>query len=164
MECPICFNVITNSCVGSCTHHFCMQCLIRWCYFGGIDCPICKTPIIDIRRDKEFDSLNNPSGNGPITLTNIGDVITIKFNKNDSAGITLENNYTLLGLGRAPGVFISKINDKDKCYAAGMRKNDILLFINNIPCVDHKQCVNIVNNCVMANASLTCTVLKIRSI
>ena len=29
MECPICFNLIENSCVGSCMHHYCYTCLVN---------------------------------------------------------------------------------------------------------------------------------------
>ena len=36
MDCPICFNLINNSAIGSCTHHFCLSCLVKWCEFGGI--------------------------------------------------------------------------------------------------------------------------------
>ena len=160
MECPICYNIITNSCIGSCTHHFCLPCLIQWCSFGGTNCPTCKTPIIEIRCDKEFDSINNPEDN-TISITNMTNKFTIKFDKNDIAGITLENNYNFSGFGtRAPGVTISKINERHKCYKSGLRKNDILLFLNSIPCVDHKQSINIIDVCVLANMELKCLVLN----
>ena len=31
MECPICYDTIQYSAIGSCTHHFCIKCIIDWC-------------------------------------------------------------------------------------------------------------------------------------
>ena len=61
MECSICYNIIENSCIGSCTHHFCYNCLLKWCSQGGKHCPMCKEFIYQIRLDKEFDNINNPT-------------------------------------------------------------------------------------------------------
>ena len=165
MDCPICFNVIENSCIGSCTHHFCLPCMLRWCHHGGTDCPKCKTPIISIREDKEFDSLNNPDAKVPKMFNPIGDSLIINFEPNDVAGVTLENNAKLRELGiRAPGVIISKINEKQKCYQVGLRKKDILIFINNVPCMDHKQTIDVINSCVVSQKPMECQLLKIRNI
>lgn len=38
MECPICYDKIKNSAIGTCTHHFCLKCIIDWCKKGGEDC------------------------------------------------------------------------------------------------------------------------------
>ena len=38
MECPICFNLISYICVGSCTHLFCYECILKWCKNGGKQC------------------------------------------------------------------------------------------------------------------------------
>ena len=43
MDCPICYKIIENSCIGSCVHHYCYSCLIKWCKFGGTTCPIFMT-------------------------------------------------------------------------------------------------------------------------
>ena len=61
MECPICFEIIENSGIGPCMHHYCYKCLIKWISFGGIQCPSCKQTIYEIRMDKEFDLINNPN-------------------------------------------------------------------------------------------------------
>ena len=58
MECPICFDTIKNSCIGSCYYHFCFNCLTRWCVSNNT-CPVCKTYINQILCDKEFDLINN---------------------------------------------------------------------------------------------------------
>jgi len=59
MECPICFEIIINSCTGSCSHHFCYKCLTDWKFKGGQTCPMCNEKIIKIRPDPEFDYINN---------------------------------------------------------------------------------------------------------
>jgi hypothetical protein len=170
MDCSICFNTIKKSAIGSCTHHFCISCLIRWCEFGGTKCPICKQIITTIRPDTEFDELNKNSLVNLSELSNsseslvsldLSEQIIVDFKKNNLAGVTLENNYGYLSMGsRGPGVVISKINEYQQCYKSGLRKNDIILFINNIPCIDHKQVVDIVNNCCIMNTTMTCELLK----
>jgi hypothetical protein len=84
--------------------------------------------------------------------------VKINFAKDTVAGITLENNYTYMGLGdRAPGVIISKLRISDQCAKQGLRKKDIILFINKIPCMDHIQVINIINSAVVSNGSISCT-------
>jgi len=174
MECPICYIIITNSCIGSCTHHFCKLCLINWCKYGGTKCPICKTFISEIKDDIEFDtinSINNLNLNNIIdnsnldnsnldnsnTINPINKKIIVEFKENDKAGVTLKNNY--IKNIRAPGVRISKIDEKKKCYKNGLRKNDKILTINNIPCINHKQSVDIINFCMLSGKQILCTLL-----
>ena len=159
MDCPICYNSINYSAIGSCTHHFCYDCLIKWCEFGGTKCPICKIFITHIRHDGEFDILNGKKFGNDKPLKNNSNIITV-FKKDESAGITLKNNYS--NNTRAPGIIISKINEKCKCYESGLRKNDIILFINNIPCIDHKQTINIINECVISSTQMICSLFKKR--
>lgn len=160
MECPICYNIINNSCIGSCTHHFCLECLIKWCEMGGIHCPICKTLIGEIRPDVEFNKINCPE-NAIFTTDNIGHKLTIDFSNNEPAGITLENN-NIYGK-RCHGVLITKINKNNLCYKLGLRKNDNILFINNVPCIDHKQTIAIIDNCSRIGIAMNCVLLKIRN-
>lgn len=168
MDCPICFNVIRNSAMGSCTHHFCLPCLLRWCEFGGTTCPKCKVLLSEIKFDREFDQIislvdeNEETGSGLYKdLPNNSDIV-VSFDKDTLAGITLENNYNWLGLGtRGPGVVISKINEKHQCYKDGLRQKDIILFINNITCTNHDQTIQIINHMVQSNGIMKCTLLKI---
>ncbi len=163
MECSICMNVIKESAIGSCTHHFCKYCLIRWCEYGGTTCPTCKIHITHIREDKEFDILNNNQENDN-RLDN-RNTIVVRFTKDDIAGITLENYHSYLGLGeRGPGVIISKINENGKCYEQGLRKKDVILSINNIPCVDHKQSIDIINKCWREKNVMACSILNLRRV
>ena len=124
MECPICYNLICDSAIGSCTHHFCYNCIIQWCQFGGTKCPICKISITHIRPDTEFDILNRKIS---------------KVNKT-----IIKNNLNILVIN--------------------FEKDDIILFINNIPCIDHSQAIHIVNRCVISSDQMTCSLLKIRKI
>ena len=166
MDCPICFNVIKNSAMGSCTHHFCLPCLLKWCEFGGTKCPKCKVLLSEIKIDREFDNIislveNTEGGHIPNYKPLKSDII-VSFPKDNLAGITLENNYSWLGLGtRGPGVVISKINDKYKCYKDGLRQKDIIIFINNIPCIHHEQTIKIIDHIVQNNGTMTCTLLKV---
>ena len=170
MDCPICLNNIKNSALGSCMHHFCFDCIVNWCEFGGTRCPQCNVSIARICLDKEFDQLNKDAGND-INNTNKDHKyrtprynIIVNFSKNNLAGITLENNYDYLGFGsRGPGVVISNINKNDQCYKSGLRKGNIILFINNIPCMDHKQAIDIVNNSVVSNTTIICSLLKLNN-
>lgn len=173
MECPICLNHIKESVIGSCTHHFCRLCLIKWCEFGGTNCPTCKTPITQIREDKEFDYLNNKDidrdsdrdsdrdrdrDNRVKSLFNRE--IKINFRRDDKIGITIENYYTHRAIGtRGPGVIITKLNPDGKCYREGLRIKDIILSINNIPCVDHKQTIDIINQCNRESSTMICSLL-----
>ena len=56
MDCAICFNHIKKSSIASCNHHFCSECLIRWCKTQNT-CPKCRATINEIRPDIEFDHL-----------------------------------------------------------------------------------------------------------
>ena len=58
MDCPICFNIIIKSYTCSNNHHFCRECLIKWCYFGNNICPKCKVTFFELKTDSEFDNLN----------------------------------------------------------------------------------------------------------
>ena len=163
MDCSICYNIISNSCIGSCTHHFCLPCLIKWCEHSGTKCPICKTLIKEIRPDVEFNRINYPESEN-ICTDNFDHKIEVDFSNNERAGITLENNCSFGGFGkRGPGVMITKINHKDNCYKSGLRKDDVILFVNNVPCIDHKQTIEIIDSCVVTGIKLNCVLLKIKS-
>jgi hypothetical protein len=163
MDCPICYNIIQCSAIGSCTHHFCYDCILQWCEFGGINCPICQTQITQISRDIEFDTINGIAATSPKKMHSMQNNVIVNFEKNDIAGITLENNYSTRGFSRrGPGVTISKINDKSRCYKNGLRKNDIIIAVNNIPCTDHSQTIKIIDCCVLACRRINCSLLKTR--
>ena len=160
MECAICYNIIKNSCIGSCTHHFCFACLIKWCTFGGTKCPLCKTFIREIRFDKDFDllvsKLNNDISYSVVSneiQCNTCRHIIIKMPIDQCIKITLENN-------NGPGVKIHDLNKKGTAFLSGLRKRDIIIFLNNIPCTNHLQSIEVINNCIKSNTNLDFMILK----
>lgn len=138
MECPICFEIIQNSCVGSCMHHYCYNCLLKWINKGGKKCPICKKFIYEIKMDKEFDSINNVDNKNKIITESTKKKI-INFDDSLPPGITITSNKGI-------GLKISKLNYKDKFYKEGYRVNDILLFLNNVPCIEHSESIKIIKH------------------
>ena len=138
MECPICFNLIDHSCVGSCMHHFCYNCLCKWIIKGkGNGCPVCKEHIYEIKFDREFDNINNPNQESIILL--FTKKIKIDF-KELPPGITICNNQD------GEGIKIKKLNKDDACFKQGLKVNDIIMFLNGVPCRDHKSSIEIIKN------------------
>ena len=68
--------------------------------------------------------------------------ILIDFNKhkNEEIGITLTNNIN------GPGVKIKKVIQNKLAYKHNLKKGDIIIFINNIPCINHKQSIETLEN------------------
>ena len=156
MECPICYDTIQYSAIGTCTHHFCFKCLLNWVQNNGEKCPICKTRILSIRRDLEFDKL---IGNNEIELDKLIKTIKINFNKDERAGITLTNNFSKNYLQKKiPGVKVSNIVKNQNCFKYGVKKGDIILFINNIPCINHEQVIQIIDEAVKSNSFINLSI------
>lgn len=166
MECPICLEIIYKSAVPSCSHHFCYTCLKKLCLREIYKCPVCKFDIYEIKFDFEFDFINhkfldlsnNRERSQSFPITNNNNKIIIKFNNSNEAGITLENNKN--SFKRLPGVRVKNIKTEKKMYKSGIRKNDIILFINNIPCSDHVNAIKIINYCSTNGKEIICELLK----
>lgn len=133
MDCPICFEKITNSAIGSCSHHFCYNCLLTWCKINNL-CPICKTNIREIRFDIEFDRLLN---NNKITL-----------NKNEKVINSNNLKITLINNTKGPGVKIKNVNNNL------LKIGEIILFINGISIINHKQAIDIINHSIISNTDI----------
>lgn len=157
MECPICFNLIVNSCVGSCMHHYCYVCMIKWLSFNSF-CPTCKKPILELKLDREFDNINMSDDVSQVnfTLEEVTKKIIIKFEDNIPPGITITNNTS------GPGIKIVKLNNNDKCYLSGLRKGDIILFMNRVPCHRHDHCMKIIEDSYISKTELICELLIIK--
>ena len=89
-----------------CTHHFCLPCLLKWCKFGGTQCPTCKTLLTEIKYDREFDNLvsliNQDTTESYEYISSYlprDSEITVSFGKDSKTGITIHNNYDWLGMG-----------------------------------------------------------------
>ena len=125
---------------------------MKWCKQGGEFCPICKVRIETLKRDYDFDKLNDSLD---IELEKLLPTIIINFPKDSDAGITLANNYSILNFGkRLPGVRVTKINKNKQCYKEGLRQGNIILFINKVPCINHEQVITIINNAILSNTKV----------
>ena len=138
MDCPICHDTIKNATICSCVHHFCYDCITSWCKLKNT-CPVCNESIFELRRDPEFDKLNNNEDNTP---TNLNELV-IEMPEGTKPGVSLKNN--------SPGVKIIRLNKKDQFYKYGVPLNSIILFINNIPCINHKQSIDIIDSRTLSN-------------
>lgn len=141
MDCPICHDIIKNATICSCVHHFCYDCITSWCKLKNT-CPVCNECIFELRRDPEFDKLNNNEDN---TITNLNELI-IEMPDGTKPGVSLKNN--------SPGVKIIRLNKKDQFYKYGVPLNSIILFINNIPCINHKQSIDIIDTLTLSNKNI----------
>jgi len=96
----------------------------------------------ELRRDPEFDKLNNNEDNTP---TNFNELV-IEMQTGTKPGVSLKNN--------SPGVKIIRLNKKDQFYKYGVPLNYIILFINNIPCINHKQSIYIIDSLTLSNKNI----------
>jgi hypothetical protein len=146
MECAICFNQMSDACILTCTHHFCYSCIHKWCFFKNT-CPKCRAIIYDIKFDREFDMLINGDSLPKILKVNKKKNIEITFPIDSDSGITIKNN--------TPGVRVIKVNSEDQFFKCGIRENDVILFINNVPCTNHYDVIEIINKYQKSNIPIT---------
>ena len=135
MDCSICLEKIKNGCKSSCSHYFCFPCLLNWFLYGGKNCPLCKTFIHEIKLDSV---IKYPIVPNQINTTSCKHII-IDFPKK-SFSLSLENH---LGYG----IKVKSLKRSSQGFLSGLRKNDLILFINNIPCVDKYQSGWIIKKC-----------------
>ena len=70
-------------------------------------------------------------------------------NENISIGITVKNN-------NGPGVKITNLIKNKMAINSGLSVNDVILFINNISCTNHKNFINILENYRSTNKKVCC--------
>tara|TARA_A100001015_G_C15044284_1_gene742344 strand:+ start:7227 stop:7562 length:336 start_codon:yes stop_codon:yes gene_type:complete len=104
--------------------------------------------------DKEFDFINNPTQY--FIKTDCIKVITIKFDNLNSPGIILTNN-------NGPGVKIKKVFTDKQCYKSGLRKDNIILFLNNVPCSNHNDAIKLIDYSYKNNKILQIELLVINN-
>ena len=158
-ECPICLENIKDAVIGSCTHHFCHYCLFKHCK-KNIKCPICRTIIREIRPDYQFQNLIN--NNTKIDTNNLIYYTEKQFinsirNSNEIILDNEEHNFKIAGItlknNKGPGVTITKLK-KTSLFDYYLKVNDILLFINGVPCVNHKDVINQINYLFLSNIKI----------
>ena len=156
MDCAICLDRLQTPCgiTIPCIHHFCFNCIYE-CLLKIPTCPVCRTQITDLTHDPEFDQLLNPNA----IQTNKDEednTIMLHFGREKCipAGITVANNT------KGPGVKVIKTEQKGLAYRSGIRKRDVIIKINGIPCLNHKNVIDIVEKSMYAGGSLRCLLLK----
>ena len=169
MECPICLEYIKISCIPSCTHHFCFECINEWCLKNDDpQCPICKISIRELKFDKQFDELNYKllkiNNNSEISDKYINYSNSLKKNKKIYIDFNNSNQHIPIGIvvknNKGPGVKILKITNNKMAFFSGLEKNDVILYINNLECNSHKQCINILENLRSCNKFACCILLN----
>ena len=149
-ECSICLDSIKYASVGSCMHHYCYYCLYKWCTKSN-KCPICKELILEIKIDREFDRLINGYTLPVIKFPNLiilSPIIGIK-----DPGLKIKNN-------NGPGVIILNIKSNGLFNYYGIKKKEIILFINEIPCMNHKFVMEKIMILHNSNKNINCIFLK----
>jgi len=120
--CPICFDDVPDRDMvrlHPCRHHFCRRCTTRWLK-KSLRCPSCRSTILETSPSRDPDDVHS-------------DTIVCQFeNSHEPSGITLQ--------GDGP-VRVVHLNRKGVAYRSGIRCNDTILTINNIPCIGHEQTV-----------------------
>lgn len=142
MECPICFEIISNSCYASCSHHFCYNCLKKWCIKGGIRCPMCKDRIYQIILDKEFDLINNPTSVEKLQKE-YTKTIYVSLNDDILPGITLTDRKFSKEHAYISGVIVSNL-EKNKKLEKYLKPGSVILYLNGIPCVKASHTIDVI--------------------
>lgn len=170
MECPICLKQITNSYAVPCLHHFCKNCILQWCNKKDT-CPKCRKFIYFIKADPEFDELNEkfeiPFNYSLENLSSDTSIINFNQNKNNE---NLNNNIKTciikfdqsncqkIGLTLTSNdkneVIVTNVEPKGLGATSGIKKKSILLTVNDIPCISHKQTIKIIDFSRMINQSI----------
>lgn len=120
MECVICLRHISNSvAISPCLHRFCETCITTSLTYK-VRCPICR---------RVPTSLEVQTSKYESTLTHfVKDIACAVRPPEARLGITLSQ------LSLQHGVKIVRLHRRQSAYASGLRKGDVLIRMNNIPC------------------------------
>ena len=141
-ECQICFSNTTTITALPCKHDYCEACfLIIYSRFGGT-CSFCKQGIFE--RVKCRDSLTNVQACAfyprlcESTVDEEVDDKTVRMylGHGKHAGVTVKNVSN--------GVYVMKINSEDEASKV-LQCGDVILEINGLPAIDHKQVIDIID-------------------
>lgn len=126
-ECPICYNPIMQSAIfRPCVHTFCYACTQR-ALQRRMQCPLCRQIPTALEESTEDDA-----GEKKNIVT-----VNCKIRPQEHVGITLANAST--------GVKVLHLKTQDAAFRAGIRRNDVILSMNKLPCHSHKEAVQILN-------------------
>ena len=164
MDCIICFNIIKNSAITNCGHHFCNNCIKKWCKFSNILCPKCRDPIYELKLDSEFDYLNklNNLENNNLENNNLENN-NLENNNTYYKIIDFKNNTKFPGItikSHTQGLLIVYLKQNGRFYDEGLIENDVIVSINNIPITNHEHAINIINSYYHGKRKLILELLK----
>lgn len=133
-ECPICLEarVLSHTVIG-CAHRFCAQCADLSVCAARLRCPMCRAPFLG--------------------WTNAPHQIELCAADGEHVGVTVRNV--------ADGVRVQRLNAND-LGATRLVKGDVLLRINDFPCVDHRAVIAIINRCTSTGVPMRLIVLRRR--
>ena len=151
------------------------MCISKWCNKKtNPGCPICRIPIRELRFDNEFDNLIKILKENNISEEKINKIneysstsitkniffnnrkIYIDFNNSNikiPIGITIKNN-------RGPGVLVINVIKNNMAYYSGFKLFDVILYVNNIECTNHKQTINALENFKSCSKTACCILLN----
>lgn len=161
-ECSICLEPIAQSAVGSCTHHFCHACLLHALATGATACPECRTPILEVRRDLEFDALLAPSmhqQNDAAAARIACYTRQLSLPPGAHAGITLASRE-----GNGPGCVVVDVVKRDQAARCGLRRGDVLVSINGTPCTAPSRATAAIDQLTRTRSKETATLIVLPQI
>jgi hypothetical protein len=133
-ECSICFEEITNISTANCNHDFCYSCIMDWCNVGGVNCPLCRTRMFELKQKTGTDN------------------VIPENKKNKVLIIDLDSNEKILRLilvqlegDKTPGVLVDYI-DKESIFINSLKEGDRLLYVNGLPCVNTQDVVDVIKH------------------
>ena len=176
MECPICLKIIQESVVTNCVHHFCKNCLEKWVRKKD-NCPKCRSFIYSINNDEEFNLITNNSFKSididfnypertyePIFEMSESDSDEeIKFFNLSISQLPFKKiGITLIG-NSYNSVKITKVDYKSVASFVGLKKGDIILSINNIPCISQEQSIKILEFNIHIKCNIKLEILRFKN-
>ena len=121
-SCPICFRFVETTQL-ICTHSFCPICLELW-QRQSLKCPLCRGYVCPL--------------DAPVNARTCKNFV-LDSDRGVYAGIVV--------FKRDANVRIKSINPSDEFYRKGIRKGDLIVSINGYPITEHRQCVEIIEEC-----------------
>jgi hypothetical protein len=139
LECSICFEIITKSSNANCSHHFCYDCLMKWCKSGGINCPMCRERMYQITQKDDMPTKD-------ISDTEIPDkekttVIMIDLDSEKMDGIALSKEVN----DKTTGLIIYDIH-KSSIFVGYLNVGDRILFLNGLPCINLRHAIDVIDH------------------
>jgi len=154
MECAVCLLEMTAPTVvlQPCCHHFCLGCVDEFLRQDS-RCPRCRRQVFQVACDTDFDCLlrNAAPGHTPKAVHDSPIVLRFEREACVSAGLTVRNR---LGIG----VQICKIDRKGLGYRCGLRKGDVIVSMNRVPCRHHRHAIDMIQEAMFAGCPLQWTV------